>query len=646
MTTMVQLQVWHKAAGALTHLGNFVEPDEDFTVSISDPQFNGVSSTPEIGFVDDDGTADAEKVVQTTIVDNDTTEVTIMKIRDGQEGDDGDALNENIINGLFEIKLSNPSQNQISVTLSDGVGNPLVDNGTASNQGIGLGNSDYQNSSLANVVFQPGDQSETASVDVIDDFIVEGTETVVATIDPTGNGITVAPDTLDPGDVTVGATNSASLDIIDDDTAMLTVDDAEVNEADGTVMVKVTLDRAVQNGFTVPYTLANGTADGGTGLPDDFNNATGMLTFVGTVGEEQFITINIFNDDVVELDETFTVGLGAIIPGLNMSVMPPVATVNPAQVEVSDTGTVTILNDDIDITLSPATVASQDEGNVAADMTEYTFTVTRTGLDTGVTTVDWTLAGSGANPASANDFEGGVLPFGTVTFPSGSANNVQTITIMLSEDTTVEGDEGFTVTLTPGSQAHTPDSMAVPDDSIDIVDGSQSATIENDDMATLTILDEQINEAAGTVTLTVAVDNAVQGGFTVGYSTSDGTATTADNDYDDSTGTVTFDGAAGETETFTVAINNDSTVEPDETFNVALGPVTGTTPTSVASDIDAGDGAVVTILNDDIDITLSPATDDSQLEGNVAADMTEYTFTVTRTGLDTGVTTVDWTLAG
>ena len=254
------------------------------------------------------------------------------------------------------------------------------------------------------------------------------------------------------------------------------------------------------------------------------------------------------------------------------------------------------------------------------------------------------LQASGLNPASANDFDGfggTAFPSGTVTFPSGSANNVQTITIMLSEDTTVEGDEGFTVTLTPGSQAHTPDSMAVPDDSIDIVDGSQSATIVNDDMAMLTILDEQVNEAAGTVTLTVAVDNAVQGGFTVGYSTTDGTATTADNDYDDTTGTVTFDGTAGETETFTVAINNDSTVEPDETFNVALGPVTGTTPTSVASDIDASDGAVVTILNDDIDITLGAAVPLSQNEGN-PGDATVYTFTVTRSGLTSGITTVGW----
>ena len=37
-----------QGSGALTHLGNFVEPNEDFTVSISDPQFNGVSSVPEI----------------------------------------------------------------------------------------------------------------------------------------------------------------------------------------------------------------------------------------------------------------------------------------------------------------------------------------------------------------------------------------------------------------------------------------------------------------------------------------------------------------------------------------------------------------------------------------------------------------------
>ena len=269
---------------------------------------------------------------------------------------------EAIINGQFTVSLSNPSQNTISVTLTDGLGNPLINNGTADNTGVTLvGGNDYQNSSLSTVSFSPGDQSEIASVDVIDDMVVEGTETVVATL----TGFAIAPHfpsgaTLDTGDVVIGATSEASLNIIDDDSGALTVGDVMVDEDAGTATVVVTLNQDVQNGFTVPYTFTDGSADGGTALPADFNNTTGMLTFVGTAGEEVEIIIPIFNDDVVEPDEMFTVGLGAIVPNPNTNGVPPnpVATVDPNQVDVSDTGTVTILNDDIDLTLSPIVPAN------------------------------------------------------------------------------------------------------------------------------------------------------------------------------------------------------------------------------------------------------------------------------------------------
>ncbi|MHB8902069.1 MAG: DNRLRE domain-containing protein, partial [Thermoguttaceae bacterium] len=49
-----------------------------------------------------------------------------------------------------------------------------------------------------------------------------------------------------------------------------------------------------------------------------------------------------------------------------------------------------------------ATSASKSEGN--AGSTAFTFTVTRTGSTTGTSTVNYAIAGSGANPAAAADF--------------------------------------------------------------------------------------------------------------------------------------------------------------------------------------------------------------------------------------------------
>ena len=86
---------------------------------------------------------------------------------------------------------------------------------------------------------------------------------------------------------------------------------------------------------------------------------------------------------------------------------------------------------------------SVTEGNVGA--TDMTYTVSRTGDLSGTASASWSVAGSGANPAAASDFQGGTLPAGTVTFAPGEAS--KTIVIRVAGDTTAERDEGFTVTL-------------------------------------------------------------------------------------------------------------------------------------------------------------------------------------------------------
>ncbi|NLQ05437.1 SBBP repeat-containing protein, partial [Cylindrospermopsis raciborskii] len=93
------------------------------------------------------------------------------------------------------------------------------------------------------------------------------------------------------------------------------------------------------------------------------------------------------------------------------------------------------------LAIAPAN-ASQTEGNSGTK--PFTFTVTRTGDTSGTSSANWAVTGSGINPANAADF-GGILPSGTVNFAVGETS--QTITINVSGDTTIENDEGFTVTL-------------------------------------------------------------------------------------------------------------------------------------------------------------------------------------------------------
>lgn len=81
-----------------------------------------------------------------------------------------------------------------------------------------------------------------------------------------------------------------------------------------------------------------------------------------------------------------------------------------------------------------------DDGN-----TSYTFTVTRSGDLSATTTVDYTVVGSGNHSANADDFVGGTLPSGTITFDPEQAS--QTITVEVNGDLFAENDEGFTVQL-------------------------------------------------------------------------------------------------------------------------------------------------------------------------------------------------------
>ena len=98
-----------------------------------------------------------------------------------------------------------------------------------------------------------------------------------------------------------------------------------------------------------------------------------------------------------------------------------------------------------------ALAADKAEGN--SGTTPFTFTVTRTG-DTGAAhSVSWFLTGGGANPASASDFSGNVLPSGTVSFAAGETS--KTITVNVAADTVMEVNEGFTVTLSNPSSGAT-----------------------------------------------------------------------------------------------------------------------------------------------------------------------------------------------
>jgi hypothetical protein len=161
----------------------------------------------------------------------------------------------------------------------------------------------------------------------------------------------------------------------------------------------------------------------------------------------------------------------------------------------------------------------------------------------------------------------------------------QTITVLVTGDMKVEPNETFTVTLSNPSGA-----------TIDASTGT--GTILNDDFATLSINSVSLEEGHSGTTefvFTVTLSNPSSSAVTVDFATANGTATTTDNDYVATSGTLTF--APGVlTQTVTVLVNGDTNVELDETFTIVLSNSSGAT-------IDVGTGTG-TILNDDF-ITIS-----------------------------------------
>ena len=245
------------------------------------------------------------------------------------------------------------------------------------------------------------------------------------------------------------------------------------------------------------------------------------------------------------------------------------------------------------------------------------------------------MAGTGASPADGEDF-GGLLPSGTVFFAAGVSS--QTLTILVSGDTAVEGDESFTVALANPTGS-----------TLDGAASSAVGTIVNDDLPVITlgvspagVAEDGPANLVYTFTRTGPTSSALSVNYSVG-----GTATfnsdytqSGAGSFTSSAGSITF-GVGASSAVLTVDPSADASVESDETVAIALGSGTGYSVGTA--------GAVVgTIVNDDVPppppiLSLSPVAV-SNAEGN--AGSTPFAFTVSRSGDLSGSSSAQWSVAG
>src|SRR5438093_1480405 len=177
------------------------------------------------------------------IADNDTATVTIATTRAGNE--------TGPVSGLFTVSLTQASATDTVISYTVG--------------GTAVSGSDF--SPLSGSLTIPKNQLDgTSAVQVLDDALVEGTETVSVTLSAITSG--------DPR-FALGAANSATLSIADNDTSTLSIATAQNCNESGPVsgLFTVSLTQASATDTVISYSVG-GTAVSGS----DFSPLSGSLT--------------------------------------------------------------------------------------------------------------------------------------------------------------------------------------------------------------------------------------------------------------------------------------------------------------------------------------------------------------------------------
>ena len=494
-----------------------LEANETFTVGL------GVSAAPSGVTHTDTGTG--------TINNDDSAAVTV----NDASASEGSSM-------TFTVTLSEAVQGGLKVT-------PSFTDVTA------VEGTDYDENTTALSFSGTKGETKTFTVDTTQEAVLEANETFTV-----GLSVSDAPSGVTSSDTGTGTINN-------DDSAAVTIEDANASEGDG-IDFTVTLSEAVQGGLEVTPSYTNGTAES-----SDYTENTTALTFTGTKGETKDFTVSTDEDAVFEANETFTVGLSVSDA--------------PSGVTASDTGTGTINNDEsASVTINDA---SASEGEA------MTFTVTLSeAVEGGLKVTPSYTNGT----AESSDYTENT----TALSFSGTKGETKTFTVSTAEDAVFEAGETFTVGL---SVSDAPSGITASD--------TGTGTINNDESASVTVNDKSASEGDD-IEFTVTLDTAVEGGLEVTPSYTNGTAESSD--YTENTTTLTFTGTANETKKFTVSTAEDAVFEANETFTVGL------SVSAAPSGVTASDTGTGTINNDEsASVTVN---DKSASEG----DDIEFTVTL------------------
>ena len=404
------------------------------------------------------------------------------------------------------------------------------------------------------LTFGPGESSRIVAVSLLDDSIDEIDEVFSLVLSSPSNA------TL--------AIDAANATILDDDGApSLSIDGGTAIEG-GQIDFDVRLAGETGQAVTVRYATVDKTAQGGL----DYVRTTGTLTF-GEGQSRHTVPVPLIDDRINEPDETFEMVLSEAV-GATLA--------RPA----ADGG---IVDNDHAALLSVAdATASESSG-------EMTFAVSLDSATAEPVTVSY--ATSEVTAMAGLDFD---ATAGELTFAPGET--LQTVSVRLLDDDADEPDETLNLTLSNVTNAV-------------IASGNAVGTITDDDLApALTVVGTRAREGEA-ATFEIRKNGSTDRRVTVGYRSSDGTASVG-SDYTFTSGTLTFEPG---TDSLTVPVRllADDTDEPDETFYLNL-----SSPTGATLAVDSAEGV---ILDDTAAPTLS-------IGDTVAVEGATAVFEVTAAG--------------
>ncbi|MGF6849823.1 gliding motility-associated-like protein [Chitinophaga sp. W3I9] len=555
---------------------NIIEPTETVIMTINSGTGGGFSYTASA----------TAKTATVNITDDDNTPanlvVRVQVARDGAEG--GSTVR-------FNFLLAPGVSSSEPVTIKYTIGGTAI-----------LG-TDYNGLSAGHftgtAVISPGTSTATAGT-IVDDQIIEGTETVVLTITSASSAsYTFAPDPVE---------GSATANIIDnDDTpgnrvlSITKAGDAAEPATHNTFRINLPTGVTIAQPVTVNYTVS-GTATAGT----DYANLSGTAIIpAGATGVT--LPVNVIDDDLIENNETVVVTITSGTAGsLTFTASP-----------TNGTETMNIADNDNTTTNRVLSIVKQSDLEEPAGDGSFKISLPSGVLSSEAVTVNYTVGGTGTNGADYTTLSGSVI------LPAGQ--NSVIIPVAISDDKIMEGTETLTATITSGAST----SFAF---TASTTNGSATADIVDDD-------NTAANQVLGVAKGSDAAEPGTNGAFIIGLPkdytaalpiainyTITGTAGSG-TDYTALTGSVILP-AGQDSVSVPVSVINDLVVENTETVILTLTGGTSTGFTYTVSPTNAN--ATVNITDDEN--SLANRVLSVTNTGNAAEPGTNGAFTISLPG--------------